>query len=64
MVSYRFVSISSQKGVLFFETPGIRFLYHGFLYCNFSFYSVLYIVSNVFKWRAPCKTTLLKGNPP
>ena len=23
MVSYRFVPISSQKGVLFFETPGI-----------------------------------------
>ena len=25
MISYRFVPISSQKGVLFFETPG-RFL--------------------------------------
>ena len=23
MISYRFVPISSQKGVLFFETPGI-----------------------------------------
>ena len=23
MVSYRFVPISSQKGVLFFETPGM-----------------------------------------
>ena len=28
MISYRFVPISSQKGVLFFETPGsfLRFL--------------------------------------
>ena len=38
------------------------------LNCNFLFlYSVidfLYIASNVFKWRAPCKTALLKGNPP
>ena len=24
MISYRFVPISSQKGVLFFETPGIK----------------------------------------
>ena len=24
MISYRFVPISSQKGVLFFETPGRR----------------------------------------
>ena len=24
MVSYRFVPISSQKGVLFFETPGMK----------------------------------------
>ena len=24
MISYRFVPISSQKGLLFFETPGIR----------------------------------------
>ena len=23
MISYRFVPISSQKGVLFFETPGM-----------------------------------------
>ena len=28
MISYRFVPISSQKGVLFFETPGMK---------NFSF---------------------------
>ena len=27
MISYRFVPISSQKGVLFFETPG---MYLGF----------------------------------
>ena len=24
MISYRFVTISSQKGVLFFETPGTK----------------------------------------
>ena len=26
MISYRFVPISSQKGVFFFETPGIVFV--------------------------------------
>ena len=34
-------------------------LYFFFLFGNFR----LYIVSNDFKWRAPCKPTLLKGNP-
>ena len=28
MISYRFVPISCQKGVLFFETPGAKKIFH------------------------------------
>ena len=36
MISYRFVPISSQKGVLFFETPGIPRLF----LCKFTYEAI------------------------
>ena len=43
MISYRFVPISSQKGVLFFETPG-NFSFTMSTMCSFSLFNIFCFV--------------------
>ena len=47
MISYDFVPISSQKGVLFFETPGMYIYIYIYTYIYVCIYICVYTVSSV-----------------
>ena len=50
MISYRFAPISSQKGVLFFETPGIWPILEAIYNINLSVVWLFVLFSICFEW--------------
>ena len=65
MISYRFVPISSQKGVLFFETPGRKTVLGSALECqdltDFLLDSEIFEISESFHTCDGLATSLSRG---